>query len=198
MTYPNCYLQLVQGTSYLVTPIFGIGPSNGTVTNWSYESMRPAPQSTTQTPMTTVSAGATNPPTSEASSRPAFNLTTDTPDKTYNRDGTDCLNNGGEYQSDCWELLDLDAWLANWFTFTPQCFTGINCNLRLASGQGQELWTTTFLRETGGPGEDCSSIPTTNLCSYSFDPSIGEGESSLTRARYKYVRYAIVCKCVRD
>lgn len=54
--------------------------------------------------------------------RPAVSLSGDGPRKEYTTSsGLSCLDNGSPHAAECWDLLQLDEWLAQWFLKTPQC-----------------------------------------------------------------------------
>ncbi len=192
MAYPNCYLRLIQGSSYIATLLFAIQASNGSTTRW------PQNGPSTSAPLPPVQAP--NPPATvspQISRRPAIALPTDGSGNQYTMDRFDCWAANMDFNHKCWNVLNLDTWLAEWFRFTPQCSNGntTNCNEPLLSGQGQEAWTTTFLREAEGPGPDCTMIPAGSFCSYSSTSPLGADDSPLTKARYRYVVYSIYGQC---
>ena len=184
--YANCYLQIIGGASYIATTIFVIGASNGPPTHW--------PKSA---PLASVPALAP-PAQAPTSGRPAIHLPTDGSGNRYTTGKIDCWIDLDDHHPECWDVLNLDIWLAQWFLKTPQCSNNshVNCNAPLASGQGprQEAWTNTFVREAEGPGSDCTLI-SNPLCSYSSEPSLGANDSPLTRTRYRYVIYSIYGLC---
>lgn len=141
-----------------------------------------------------VSAPAPAPPVqAPISPRPAITLTSDGRINRYPTTRFDCWNNLDDYNPECWDVLNLDEWLAEWFLQSPRCHNDshINCKAPSRSGHGLEAWTTTFLREAGTPGSDCTLIATGTFCSYGFESSVGSNDSPLTRARYRYVSYSI-------
>ena len=181
--YANCYLQIMEGANYIATPIFAIGASNGSPTHWP----KSAPSASVPAPAPPAQA-----PTS---GRPAIHLPTDGSGSRYTTGKIDCWIDLDDCHPECWDVLNLDIWLAQWFLKTPQCSNNshVNCNVPLPSGQrqGQEAWTNTFLREAEGPGSDCTFIAAGSLCSFSSEPSLGVNDSPLKRARHRHVRYSI-------
>ncbi|KAI4196946.1 MAG: hypothetical protein LQ346_003134 [Caloplaca aetnensis] len=125
--------------------------------------------------------------------RPEATLPGDKDQKSYTTSsGLNCLDNGSPHDSECWNILELDDWLAQWFKSTPQCAPSapsqFDCNKR----DPPEPWTTTFMRIAmgGGGWNGCSEVRNAN-CQYNPDPCLGEGDTDLTKARYKYVAYTI-------
>ena len=194
------------------TEVFKIVAGDGSSTHWT-DSNDPAQVSQIQsspnpshtgslTSSASIRSTLTNQPTTptatQASGVPfarlALNLSSDASEHSYQSGGVDCLTDGEELSPGCWDVLGLDAWLANWYLHIPQCQgpNVIHCNGPARSGHGQEPWTTTFLREAEeGGGSDCT-VMGVGSCSYSpANPLLGEYDSLLTRARYKYVRYSI-------
>lgn len=54
--------------------------------------------------------------------RPAVPLPGDGQRKEYTTSsGLSCLDIGSPHEAECWDLLQLDVWLAQWFLKTPQC-----------------------------------------------------------------------------
>ncbi|KAL8929518.1 MAG: hypothetical protein Q9208_001187 [Pyrenodesmia sp. 3 TL-2023] len=125
--------------------------------------------------------------------RPAATLPGDKSQKSYTTSsGLNCLDGGSPHDAECWAELELDAWIAEWFKITPQCppraASQFACNKR----DPPEPWTTTFMRIAmgGGAWNGCSEIRNSN-CQYNPYPCLGEGDTDLTKARYKYVAYTI-------
>lgn len=125
--------------------------------------------------------------------RPAVSLPGDLQRKEYiSSSGLNCLDDGSPHEAECWSVLQLDGWLAEWFLKTPQCppnaASEFACNIQ----DPPEPWTTTFMRIAMGGGDwnGCSEVGNAN-CQYNPYPCLGEGDSALTKARYKYVAYTI-------
>ncbi len=127
------------------------------------------------------------------SARPAATLPGDKDQKSYTTSsGLNCLDNGSPHDSECWDILELDDWLAQWFKNTPQCAPRATSQFACNKRDPPEPWTTTFMRIAmgGGAWNGCSEVRNAN-CQYNPDPCLGEGDTDLTKARYKYVSYTI-------
>ena len=116
--YPNCYLQLGESSSYIVTLTFAIGNKSGIPIDWT---LRDEPtqimqsQSSAAAVVISLQAGYTQPASAVASGRPSYTLNTDTPGKQHATGNTDCLNDADEFHAECWDVLNLDSWLMSWF-----------------------------------------------------------------------------------
>lgn len=125
--------------------------------------------------------------------RPAFPLPGDLRNRDYKTSsGLDCLDNGSPHDAECWNVLELDGWLAQWFLKTPQCPSQAASEFACNKRDPPEPWTTTFMRIAMGGGDwnGCSEVGNAN-CQYNPYPCLGEGDTDLTKARYKYVAYTI-------
>lgn len=126
-------------------------------------------------------------------SRPVVPLPGDGYQKDYKTSsGLNCLDNGSPHEAECWDILQLDGWLALWFSKTPQCPLHSASEFACNKQDPPEPWTTTFMRVAMGGGEwnGCSEVGNAN-CQYNPYPCLGEGDTDLTKARYKYVAYTI-------
>ncbi|KAL9037709.1 MAG: hypothetical protein Q9180_003569 [Flavoplaca navasiana] len=112
----NCYLELRQDTdNYKTSPIFSVGPSNGTSTTWSSGSQSDEEQSFLTSAMEQATATAQQPLPSTV--RPDISLPDDVTEEQYVlEDGTKCLDISGTQSNSqgCWEKLQLSAWLPKW------------------------------------------------------------------------------------
>ena len=189
------------GPTDITTPIFGVGLGNGSGITWTYQG--------TTTPMIQAQSSApgvaspvqttSSQSTSGATGRPPYSLDTDKPGQSYKIGNWDCLLDTSNYVPACWDLLNIDAWLQNWFLTIKPCGPGendANCRDVSRTGQGQEPWTTTFLREAGYPGSDCTAIQSVSnaICPAPAVDISHAGESPLTSARYRYVVYSILSR----
>ena len=131
------------------------------------------------------------------SSAPVVSLSGDVQGKTYKTiNGFDCLDLGSPHKAECWDILELDDWLPQWFLKTPQCpqnaSSEADCNIR----DPPEAWTATFMRiATGSPDwNGCSEVGGSN-CQYKPDSKpdfcFGGIDTRLSKARYNYVAYTI-------
>ncbi|KAL8964619.1 MAG: hypothetical protein Q9183_004329 [Haloplaca sp. 2 TL-2023] len=104
-----------------------------------------------------------------------------------------CTDLSGEYHAECWQKLNMDAWLAKWHAQEPQCGNRLRqrgCSIQLLGTNESEAWTTTLNREyIGAGGIDCTELP--GGCEFEPDPRGAEGIPALARARYRYVHYNI-------
>ena len=125
--------------------------------------------------------------------RPPYTLATDNPGQKYTIGNIDCLLEGDDTHSECWNVLNMDTWLENWFNSIKQCVgaSDVDCNAYLPNQMRQEAWTNTFLREAQGTNLDCTTIPA-GACPTKIDN--GGDDSLLTKARYKYVQTSIISK----
>ena len=120
---------------------------------------------------------------------PNVSLPSDNESKSYlSPGGLNCIDDGNPHEADCWDVLELDEWLPQWFLDTPQCPHNAtlerDCNRR----DPPESWTTTFMRMAtrGGDWNGCSDISSSD-CQYSQVCS----RNDLLSARYSYVAYTI-------
>lgn len=131
------------------------------------------------------------------SARPKVSLPTDNQTKSYiSSSGLDCLDDSSSHVSECWEILEINDWLPQWYLQTSQCAPQAPSNSVCNERDPPEPWTTTFMRITMGVGDwnDCSYMGNTN-CQYHPYPCLGNNDDPLLRARYKYVAYTITSKC---
>ncbi|KAL8784978.1 MAG: hypothetical protein Q9213_003639 [Squamulea squamosa] len=132
-------------------------------------------------------------PNCQYSARPKVSLASDVPGKSYmTSGGLDCLNDNSSHVSECWEILEVNDWLPQWFLNTPQCPAQAPSNSACNYRDPPEAWTTTFMRITMGGGDwnSCSDMGNTG-CQYHPYPCLGNNDDPLLRARYKYVAYTI-------
>ena len=125
--------------------------------------------------------------------RPHVSLPDDNRDRSYNTSsGFDCLDAGNPHDAECWNVLQLDEWLPQWFLRTPQCSLNAASETDCNKQDPPEPWTTTFMRSAarGGDWNGCSDVGSTN-CQYSTEACFGGIDPPLLRARYKYVAYTI-------
>lgn len=128
------------------------------------------------------------------SARPKVSLPDDIRGKSYiTSAGHNGLIDGNPHYAECWDILKLDDWLPLWFLEAPQCLPNATFELDCNEQDPQpEPWTTTFMRSAARTGDwnACSDIGNTN-CQYTPDACLGNDDSPLLRARYKYVAYTI-------
>ncbi|KAL8791724.1 MAG: hypothetical protein Q9195_005661 [Heterodermia aff. obscurata] len=132
-----------------------------------------------------------------ATQRPDVALDSDQSDEDYVSNQVNCTDNGNPYEPGCWEVLQINRWLPQWFIETKVCPSDqpnksqVDCNKKPQIG-APEPWSTTFLREYSRGGDaECLTIGP-GACSYDFDQNVGSADNPLLRARYKYVRYNII------
>ena len=118
-------------------------------------------------------------------------LSNDGPDSDYVADGIDCLAPANDLSSACWQKLNIENWLPQWYREEPACSTQ---STQRGCRYGNEPWTTTIFKEyLGAAGVDCTTF--LGKCSWFPEPSDGEDiPDKLARARYRYVCYNIVSK----
>ncbi|KAL9627717.1 MAG: hypothetical protein Q9204_006377 [Flavoplaca sp. TL-2023a] len=132
-------------------------------------------------------------PNCAPSARPKVSLPNDNRPKSYiSSSGLDCLDDSSSHVSDCWDILEINDWLPQWFLQIPQCTPQSSSNAGCNDRDPPEPWTTTFMRITTGGGNwnGCSDMGNTN-CQYHPYPCLGISDDPLLRARYKYVAYTI-------
>ena len=90
----------------------------------------------------------------------------------------------------------LKAMLTLKFDQTPQCQVFNSTSDADCNKAPDEPWTVTFLREAEGnnSGLDCLNLLAD--CQYSFNAEVGIEDDPVLRARYKYVRYAIISRWI--
>ena len=120
-------------------------------------------------------------------------LPTDGPDSDYVADGVDCLAPANDLSSACWQKLNIENWLPQWYRDEPACSTQ---STQRGCRYGNEPWTTTIFKEyLGAAGVDCTTL--FGKCSWFPGPSDGvDIPDRLTAARYRYVCYNIVSKFI--
>ncbi|KAL8761669.1 MAG: hypothetical protein Q9184_002228 [Pyrenodesmia sp. 2 TL-2023] len=103
----------------------------------------------------------------------------------------DCVTPDTEFYQACWQKLDINPWLTEWYIKEPRCQSRQNqrgCNIHF--NDEIEAWTTTFIREyVGAGGADCTLLP--GNCVFDPDPNRGADIPALARARYRYVHFSI-------
>ena len=223
MSYPNCYLQLSQGTNEFRTTLFEIQAPSDRSTTWGTAAASNTAASTTSNaeppstspPPETVSPSSLNevssihmssPSSTQVAANPnvalqipAVALDSDEPDADYTANQVNCTDNGNTYERGCWEVLQINEWLPKWFLETKPCPSDqpsqsqVDCN-RKPPGVTPEPWSTTFLREYSRGGDaECLTIGP-GACTYNFNQNDGSAGQPLLRARYRYVRYNIIGK----
>ena len=130
------------------------------------------------------------------SARPKVSLPTDVQAKSYiASNGLDCRDDTSSHIAECWDILEINDWLPQWFLNTPQCPPQAPSNSMCNQRNPPEPWTTTFMRIAmgGGNWNGCSEMGDTD-CHYHPYPCLGNNDDPLLRARYKYVAYTITSK----
>ncbi|KAL8804077.1 MAG: hypothetical protein Q9182_002790 [Xanthomendoza sp. 2 TL-2023] len=104
-------------TTYVTSPIFSVGQSNGTSTKWTSASESSGQQSLVSSAIQQATPTPQEPVPSN--DRPDIPLPGDGPVDRYNLpDGTNCTDVSGTQSNsaECWENLHLSEWLQQWFS----------------------------------------------------------------------------------
>ncbi|KAL8672429.1 MAG: hypothetical protein Q9168_003107 [Polycauliona sp. 1 TL-2023] len=151
------------------------------------------PPTTGQTMVRLANGTSWGNPNCDYSARPKISLPRDNSTKSYiSSNGLDCLDDSSSHISECWDILEINDWLPQWFLQTPQCAPHAPSNSVCNERDPPEPWTTTFMRIalSGGNWNGCSDMGNTN-CQYHPYPCLGNNDDPLLRARYKYVAFTI-------
>ncbi|KAL8887695.1 MAG: hypothetical protein Q9215_004767 [Flavoplaca cf. flavocitrina] len=185
--YPDgkyCQVQFWAGYDYCVGVISRASPDGGMA------SISTAPSDGTIADDAGTASTATAPPSEMIADKRYVGLPDDGGPEDYLVQDINCTDLSGELYQECWQELNMNSWLRQWYSQEPQCKDRQKQRGCRITRPEVEAWTTTLLREyVGAGGADCTLLP--GSCGYSPNPRNGEGIPPLARARYRYLHYNI-------